>query len=82
MIDFLLNNTLWGATDLWLKNTKSGRVTIGKVLGRCFSTGCASIYGSDTVVICAVQEPDGLVDSGQWKVLAATRPSLVVSPLS
>lgn len=55
MIDFLLDNTLWGATDLWLKNTKSGLITIGKVLGQCFSTECVSIYGGDTTH-CAEQE--------------------------
>lgn len=52
IIDFLLNNTLWRATDLWVKNTKPGLVTIGKVLGQCFSTGCVSIDGSDALVPC------------------------------
>lgn len=52
IIDFLLNNTLWRATDLWVKNTKPDLVTIGQVLGQCFSTECTSIDGSDALVPC------------------------------
>lgn len=77
--DFLLNNKLWGATDLWLKNRTFGFVAIGKVLGQCFRTGCPLFMGVMHWLPKLCKSSDCLVDNGQRKVLAASRPSAAAS---